>query len=177
MHIPYTQFITCCFVGQRLYYNITMLNAFLIELAAKKFWPPARARRKGGVGGIPPRPSVPPERSGGGQFRSKNVRAELYNSTYDADGGAGGVSVALKFRVTMLSRGNFLPNQSASLSVVDFCGVSIYGKNSTKMSRIFSLSFSSTRRISWPKILLWRMCSTVWSPFSVNQNGPSSLQR
>ena len=32
-------------------------------------------------GGIPPRPSVPPERSGGGQFRSKNVRAELYNST------------------------------------------------------------------------------------------------
>jgi len=33
------------------------------------------------VGGIPPRPSVPPERSGGGQFRSKNVRAELYNST------------------------------------------------------------------------------------------------
>jgi len=53
----------------------------LIELAAKKFWPPARARRKGGVGGIPPRPSVPPERSGGGQFRSKNVRAELYNST------------------------------------------------------------------------------------------------
>src|SRR3989344_8036327 len=81
MHIPYTQFITCCFVGQRLYYNITMLNAFLIELAAKKFWPPARARRKGGVGGIPPRPSVPPERSGGGQFRSKKVRAELYNST------------------------------------------------------------------------------------------------
>ena len=52
------------------------------ELAAKKFWSPARARRKGGVGGgIPPRPSVPPERSGGGQFRSKNVRAELYNST------------------------------------------------------------------------------------------------
>ena len=41
----------------------------------------ARARRKGGVGGIPPRPSVQPERSGGGQFRSKNVRAELYNST------------------------------------------------------------------------------------------------
>ena len=36
---------------------------------------------EGGVGGIPPRPSVPPERSGGGQFRSKNVRAELYNST------------------------------------------------------------------------------------------------
>jgi len=33
------------------------------------------------VGGIPPRPSVLPERSGGGQFRSKNVRAELYNST------------------------------------------------------------------------------------------------
>src|SRR3989338_4318754 len=32
-------------------------------------------------GGIPPRPSFPPERSGGGQFRSKNVRAELYNST------------------------------------------------------------------------------------------------
>ena len=50
-------------------------------MAAKKFWLPARARRKGGVGGIPPRPSVPPERSGGGQFRSKNVRAELYNST------------------------------------------------------------------------------------------------
>ena len=24
-----------------------MLNAFLIELAAKKIWPPARARRKG----------------------------------------------------------------------------------------------------------------------------------
>ena len=37
--------------------------------------PEARARRKGGVGGIPPRPSVPPERSGGGQFRSKKVRA------------------------------------------------------------------------------------------------------
>ena len=36
---------------------------------------------EGGVGGIPPRPSVPPERNGGGQFRSKNVRAELYNST------------------------------------------------------------------------------------------------
>ncbi|HCB36012.1 TPA: hypothetical protein DEP31_00850, partial [Candidatus Azambacteria bacterium] len=62
-------------------------------MAAKKFWLPARARRKGavqalislqarrGVGGIPPRPSVPPERSGGGQFPSKNVRAELYNST------------------------------------------------------------------------------------------------
>ena len=41
---------------------------------------------------IPPRPSVPPEPRtrassvrdklrGGGQFRSKNVRAELYNST------------------------------------------------------------------------------------------------
>gem|GEM_PF-4743424 len=29
--------------------------------------PEARARRKGGMGGIPPRPSVPPERSGGGQ--------------------------------------------------------------------------------------------------------------
>ena len=41
----------------------------------------ARARRKGGVGGIPPRPSIPPERSGGGHFRSKNVRVELYNST------------------------------------------------------------------------------------------------
>jgi len=24
-----------------------MLNLFLVELAAKKFWPPARARRKG----------------------------------------------------------------------------------------------------------------------------------
>jgi len=36
---------------------------------------------RGCGGGIPPRPSVPPERSGGGQFRSKNVRAELYNST------------------------------------------------------------------------------------------------
>jgi len=46
---------------------------------------------EGSVGGIPPRPSVPPKRlpaeasaqagSGGGQFRSKNVRAELYNST------------------------------------------------------------------------------------------------
>ena len=45
---------------------------------------PARTRRKGGVEGIPPRPSVPPERlpaeasaqagSGGGQFRSKKVR-------------------------------------------------------------------------------------------------------
>ena len=42
-----------------MYYNITMLNYSLIELAAKKFWPPARAARKGGgVGGIPPRPSV-----------------------------------------------------------------------------------------------------------------------
>ena len=30
-------------------------------MAAKKFWPPARARRKGEFkGGIPPRPSVPP---------------------------------------------------------------------------------------------------------------------
>jgi len=35
-----------------------MLNLFLIELSSKKFWPPARARRNGGVGGIPPRPSV-----------------------------------------------------------------------------------------------------------------------
>ncbi|MEK7123774.1 MAG: hypothetical protein AAB851_02675, partial [Patescibacteria group bacterium] len=39
------------------------------ELAAKKFWPPARARRKGGVGEfrharacLPDRPGVPPER-------------------------------------------------------------------------------------------------------------------
>jgi len=49
------------------------------------------AAEGGFKGGIPPRPSVPPERlpaeasaqagSGGGQFRSKNVRAELYNST------------------------------------------------------------------------------------------------
>ena len=30
--------------------------------------PEARARRKGGVGGIPPCPSVPPEQSGGGSF-------------------------------------------------------------------------------------------------------------
>src|SRR3989344_3774534 len=30
--------------------------------------PEARARRKGGVGGIPSRPSVPPERSGGGHW-------------------------------------------------------------------------------------------------------------
>ena len=29
------------------------------------------------MGGIPPRPSVPPERSGGGQFRSKWVRAKF----------------------------------------------------------------------------------------------------
>ena len=28
-----------------------MINPFLIGLAAKKFWPPARARRKGGVWG------------------------------------------------------------------------------------------------------------------------------
>jgi hypothetical protein len=34
-----------------MYYNITMLNVFLIGLAAKKFWPPARARRKGGSKG------------------------------------------------------------------------------------------------------------------------------
>jgi len=34
-----------------MYYNITMLNYSLIELAAKKFWPPARAARKGGVWG------------------------------------------------------------------------------------------------------------------------------
>ena len=41
---------------------------FLIKLAAKKFWLPARARRKGRVGGIPPRPSIPPKRSGGDQL-------------------------------------------------------------------------------------------------------------
>jgi len=29
------------------------------------------------LGGIPPCPSVPPERSGGGQFRSKKVRAKV----------------------------------------------------------------------------------------------------
>ena len=33
------------------------------------------AAEGGFKGGIPPRPSVPPERSGGGQFRSKKVRA------------------------------------------------------------------------------------------------------
>ena len=35
----------------------------------------------GGVGGIPPRPSVPPERSGGGQFRSKKVRAKFLSAS------------------------------------------------------------------------------------------------
>ncbi|TAL49469.1 hypothetical protein EPN83_00380 [Patescibacteria group bacterium] len=49
----------------------------------------ARARRKGGVGGIPPRPSVPPERSGGGQsgfsakwvltFSNKHHNSKLFN--------------------------------------------------------------------------------------------------
>jgi len=49
---------------------------------AKKFLASREGAAEGGFkGGIPPRPSVPPERSGGGQFRSKNVRAELYNST------------------------------------------------------------------------------------------------
>ena len=33
------------------------------------------AAEGGFKGGIPPRPSVPPERSGGGQFFSKKVRA------------------------------------------------------------------------------------------------------
>ena len=49
---------------------------------------PKQSKARYGVK-IPPRPSVPPERlvvshvepSGCGQFRSKNVRAELYNST------------------------------------------------------------------------------------------------
>jgi len=51
-------------------------------LAAKKFLASREGAAEGGFkGGIPPRPSVPPERSGGGQFRSKCVRAELYNST------------------------------------------------------------------------------------------------
>ena len=35
------------------------------------------AAEGGFKGGIPPRPSVPPERSGGGQFRSKKVRAKF----------------------------------------------------------------------------------------------------
>ena len=35
------------------------------------------AAEGGWGGGIPPRPSVPPERSGGGQFPSKKVRAEV----------------------------------------------------------------------------------------------------
>lgn len=61
----------------------------LFELAAKKFWPPARARRKRGVGEIPPRPSVapPPALSGAEpsktffflnsfSFRSKRVRVK-----------------------------------------------------------------------------------------------------
>src|SRR3990167_6162126 len=47
-------------------------------LRGRKAWPPARARRKGGGGGIPPRPSVPPERSGGVKFLKKSVGAEFY---------------------------------------------------------------------------------------------------
>jgi len=51
-------------------------------IGGEKFLASREGAAEGGVGGgIPPRPSVPPERSGGGQFRSKNVRAELYNST------------------------------------------------------------------------------------------------
>ena len=45
-------------------------------LRGRKDWTPARARRKGGVGGIPPRPSVPPERSGGGQNFPQNGFAQ-----------------------------------------------------------------------------------------------------
>ena len=37
----------------------------------------ARARRKGGVGGIPPRPSVPPERSGGGSVSLKMISRKV----------------------------------------------------------------------------------------------------
>ena len=40
---------------------------------------------EGGVGGIPPRPSVPPERSGGGQFSSKNVRAKCIITAQQSD--------------------------------------------------------------------------------------------
>jgi len=51
-------------------------------IGGEKFLASREGAAEGGVGGeFPPRPSVPPERSGGGQFRSKNVRAELYNST------------------------------------------------------------------------------------------------
>src|SRR3989338_11590054 len=39
--------------------------------------PEARARRKGGGGGIPPRPSVPPERSGGGSVSLKMVSRKV----------------------------------------------------------------------------------------------------
>jgi hypothetical protein len=46
-------------------------------LAAKKFLASREGAAEGGFkGGIPPRPSVPLERSGGGQFRSKKVRAK-----------------------------------------------------------------------------------------------------
>ena len=37
-------------------------------VAAKKFESPSEGAAEGGVGGIPPRPSIPPERSGGGHW-------------------------------------------------------------------------------------------------------------
>ena len=56
---------------------------FLTFIGGEKILASREGAAEGGFkGGIPPRPSVPPERSGGGQFRSKNVRAELYNSTH-----------------------------------------------------------------------------------------------
>ena len=53
-------------------------NPNKLILAAGFFRRNARSEgaAEGGVGGIPPRPSVPPERSGGGQFLSKKVRAK-----------------------------------------------------------------------------------------------------
>jgi len=46
--------------------------------AAKNFASPSEGAAEGGFkGGIPPRPSVPPKRSGGGQFRSKKFRAKF----------------------------------------------------------------------------------------------------
>ncbi|MDP3795143.1 MAG: hypothetical protein Q8R13_04435 [bacterium] len=59
------------------FYVMIVKHGFEIYERAQPDFSEARARRKGGMGGIPPRPSVPPERSGGGQFSTKYLRARF----------------------------------------------------------------------------------------------------
>jgi len=49
-----------------IFYNFLQLFSGAPAKRAKMDWPSEGAAEEGGVGGIPPRPSVPPERSGGG---------------------------------------------------------------------------------------------------------------